>query len=272
MVLKLAILQLVLLTYVSPASKQYTGELISLGGNPGVSDLTPNISITTNITLYDSSINLVLSAYQRTINTTAKQTIIALTASTNVNSTNRCIAFGFSIRSEYRLKNKYIPESGNGGCDAFWSSECSQGVINSLQHFSSGVNDTACGMNVIGAPTGILTRCLNASKIFPITSAVTILDNGRFTIAANASPTDPSITYYFLQSSPSSDGDYDRYVGTPYYITFVGRPYSNGETDVAIACMLLAPKSENTSTAPTLRSARFITFLSSFIIVYQTLI
>ena len=216
-----------------------SGETIVVGGKPNVNNLKPSITIsrTTSLGSPASNIDLSLKVYQRPVDATSKETLKVLTGATRIDSTGRCIAYGISFRilGQLAIQNEQL--TGNGGCDALWGSQCSQGILARLSQNLGKINDIACGVpspDMLNDPPQGCPR----SNTFAIGSFITgaLLRNGSFMVD-QASPTDPSVTWVYYQSDPSADGNYNELIKYPVFTYFVGRAYAGGAVDTGISCM-----------------------------------
>jgi hypothetical protein len=173
---------LIIFGYVALLHQGSHGYSVSFfGGVPNITHLTPNISITRTTFLYKGEINMLLAAYQRPVNATHKDTLKVLTGSTNINSTNRCIAFGLSFNLWGQVPIQYPQETGNGGCDALWGKECSRNILAKLLESPfENISDTYCGIpkpDIISTPP---SGCPPNNMFISWLNSVDFLHNGTF--------------------------------------------------------------------------------------------
>lgn len=227
------------------------GDSINLGGDPNITGFIPTVSISRRTILESTDINLVLKVYQGPINATTNTTIKTLSGSTNINSTNRCIAWGVSFDLWGALPIENQQATGNGGCDALLGNECSMGIIARLQQSLGNISGTACGVSIpdlIRNPPQGCSR--NNNTIYSI-STNTFLSNGSFMIS-NSTPTDSTKSWIYLQSDSASATDYNQLMKYNVFTYFVSRDYGLNRVSSAIACLSVYNKTETiTTTKPT---------------------
>jgi hypothetical protein len=93
-----------------------------------IQGLTPNVTVSTNMTLYSTNISLFFSLYQVVYSNVTKmtQTFGILQGMRNqVNSIGRCIAFSVAFPIGVSLPVTDKTATGNGECDALWGRQCS---------------------------------------------------------------------------------------------------------------------------------------------------
>ncbi|CAF1298226.1 unnamed protein product [Adineta ricciae] len=210
------------------------GEILVTGSNPNVTGLTSNATIFRTTSLYDTPITVSLAVYQREVNDTMKETLRVVSGSTNVDSMDRCIAYGVSFRFLGQYPIIMNTETGNGGCNAILGEECAENLRLSLQKLLNPIDATACGINLdtlLNIPEGCPKNYGNG---FLISS--TFLDDGSFQYN-NPSVANSSQTWIYEQSPPSSTGDYDEITKYFVFVYFLGRSYTSEVVDSAIACL-----------------------------------
>jgi hypothetical protein len=247
MISKLVVFAIILLGYIF-IQHGSNGDAVTFGGEPNVTGLIPNISTSQKTLLYDKEINLFLSAYQRPINSTHRETLKVLKGSIDVNSTDRCIAMGYTFNLWGELPINNTQATGNGGCDALWGKECSENIRLALTQSLGNISSTACGVDSLSIMDRAVPGCPKIPNYSPIRfiASVALLSNDSFALSG-ISPTDPTKSWAYYQSDPSIDGDYDRLMKEFVFTYFVGRPYYSGAIDTAIACLSVYNKTDGTN-------------------------
>ncbi|CAF1431329.1 unnamed protein product [Adineta steineri] len=237
---------------------------------PNVTGLIPYATISQTISLYATNINMILTVYQHLINNTLQDTLQVITGNTNVDSTNRCIAYGvsFSFWGQYPIINSQ--ETGNGGCDAILGRECSQSIHNLLKQSFDDINSTSCGVrnqNILtDPPTGCRLPKTTASTLI----SSTFLKNGSFT-TGESSTANSSNTWMYRKNYPSVDNGDDDLMKSFVFTYFVGRPYSSGIIDSAIACFSIYNTTVGSSTRAQLNGMATQLFVSEKFLIFLSL-
>ncbi|CAF1199631.1 unnamed protein product [Adineta steineri] len=168
-----------------------------------------------------------------------------INGSTNVDSTNRCIAFGVltTFLKQYPIINSQ--ETGNGGCDAIFGSECSQSIRKSLQQSFDDINSIGCGVQTLHIFTDPPTGCRFLDHEMSTVLKFTLRKNGS--IEGIISPTANSEKWMDSEDFPTALRNDDDPSKAFVFTYFVGRSYSSDIVDSAIACfpiynVTVAPK------------------------------
>ncbi|CAF3495139.1 unnamed protein product [Adineta steineri] len=207
------------------------GDCIGGSITPNVTGLIPNLTISQTTSLYATAINMTLTIYQSPVNNTGSEISLIINGSTNVDSTNRCIAYGvmLSFFGQYPIINSQA--TGNGGCDAILGSECSQSILNLLQQSFGDINSENCGVPYQSFLINLPKECTPQKNAVNSLLRSILLNNGSFTID-NSSTANSSDIWTCFGSFQARD-----FLMKPFALAFfVGRPYSSGSIDSAIAC------------------------------------
>lgn len=245
------------------------GDTYVTGSSPNVTGLSPSVSIFRTTYLYQSAINISLTVYQRPVNNTMKQTLRVINGNTNVDSTNRCIGYGvsFTFRGQYPIMN--ATATGNGGCDAILGSQCSESIRNILQQSFDDINKIGCGVStkfLSNPPRGCLQSTANSLLV-----SSTFLNNGSYMLGGS-SASNSSVPWIYTENDPSVDGNYDELTKYFVFVYFVGRPYSSGIIDSAIACLSIYNTASSNNIAMKLPLSENITILVSLLIILFNII
>ncbi|CAF1435869.1 unnamed protein product [Adineta steineri] len=215
------------------------------GDTFNVTGQIPCATFSRTTSLYATDINMTLTVCQGILNNWQLGVSLVINGSTNVDSTNRCIARGVSIAmiEQYPIINNQ--ETGNGGCDAILGSECSKSIRKSLQQSFNDINSTGCGVQNLDIFADPLTGCRFPDRYISTFMIYTLRKNGSSeshnSSTANSEKSMDSTD--FLAATRGNHGPLKPFVFT----YFMGRPYSSGIIDTAIACfpiynVTVAPK------------------------------